>query len=185
MYVYNAVPVAFVQYTDLNETIRLLYLFEPLIVHCIVSFPLDCLSYIHMIFKDIWHSWMPYLTREMFLWDKLFIKPVRIITCDLTFRSTCVHPRFFNGVRATRSLVLCVRFCRSLFVLLAIALSVLLRFMDSDYPFGILKLFLPIIYVVILFMRFVAYSQKPLNYLAFQSVDFERIWWRNPLRALK
>ena len=35
-------------------------------------------------------------------------------------------------------------FCRSLFVLflLAIVLSVLLRFTDSDYPSGIFKLFL-------------------------------------------
>jgi len=35
-------------------------------------------------------------------------------------------------------------FCRSLFVLflLAIVLSVLLRYADSDYPFGIFKLFL-------------------------------------------
>jgi len=33
-------------------------------------------------------------------------------------------------------------FCRSLFVLLAIALSVFLLFTDSDYPFGIFKLFL-------------------------------------------
>jgi hypothetical protein len=53
-------------------------------------------------------------------------------------------PTFFSGVRVTRSLVLydCV-FCRSLFVLflLAIMLSVLLRYTDSDYPFGIFKLF--------------------------------------------
>jgi hypothetical protein len=40
--------------------------------------------------------------------------------------------------------------------LLTIVLSVL-RFTDSDYPFGIFKLF--------------------LNYLAFQSVDYERTWW--------
>jgi hypothetical protein len=33
-------------------------------------------------------------------------------------------------------------FCRSLFVLLAIVLSVLIRFTDSDYPFGIFRLFL-------------------------------------------
>ena len=41
----------------------------------------------------------------------------------------------FSGVRVTRSLVFCVMFCRSLFVLfpLAIELSVLLRFTDSDY----------------------------------------------------
>jgi hypothetical protein len=48
----------------------------------------------------------------------------------------------FSGVHVTWSFVLCVMFCRSLFVLLsffflAIVLSVL-RFMDSDYPFGIL-----------------------------------------------
>jgi hypothetical protein len=41
----------------------------------------------------------------------------------------------FSGVRVTRSLVLCVVFCRSLFVPLSLIflLSVLLRFMDSDY----------------------------------------------------
>jgi hypothetical protein len=41
----------------------------------------------------------------------------------------------FSGVRVNRSLVLCVIFCRSLFVLfpLAIVLSVL-QFTDSDFP---------------------------------------------------
>ena len=47
---------------------------------------------------------------------------------------------FFSGVRVTRSLVFSVVFCRSLFVpfllLLGFVLSVLLRFTDSDYPFG-------------------------------------------------
>ena len=54
-----------------------------------------------------------------------------------------------SGVRVTRSLVFCM-FCRSLFVLLylfrlaiGIVLSVLLRYTDSDYPFGIFKLFSP------------------------------------------
>jgi hypothetical protein len=48
-----------------------------------------------------------------------------------------------SGVRVTRSFVLSIMFCRSLFVLflLAIVLSLLLRFMDSDYPFGIFKHF--------------------------------------------
>ena len=52
----------------------------------------------------------------------------------------------FSGVRVTRSLALCV--CcvdRCLFFvlfLLAIVLYVLLRYTDSDYPFGIFKLFL-------------------------------------------
>jgi hypothetical protein len=52
----------------------------------------------------------------------------------------------FSGVRVTRSLVLyvcfvghCLSFCT---FLLAIALSVLLRYTDSDYPFGIFKLLL-------------------------------------------
>ena len=56
-------------------------------------------------------------------------------------------PVVFNVVRVTQSLVLCVYFVDPLFVLLyflflflAIVLSVLLRYTDSDYPIG--KLFL-------------------------------------------
>ena len=52
----------------------------------------------------------------------------------------------FNGVHVTRSLLLRVCFvdrCLSfVFFLLTIVLSVLLRYTDSDYPFGIFKLFL-------------------------------------------
>jgi hypothetical protein len=51
----------------------------------------------------------------------------------------------FSGVRVNRSLVLYVCFvdrCLSFVLfLLAIVLSVLFRFTDSDYPFGIFKLF--------------------------------------------
>ena len=50
----------------------------------------------------------------------------------------------FSGVRVTRSLVLYVRFvdrCLS-FCTLAIVLSVLLEYTDSDYSFGTFKLFL-------------------------------------------
>jgi len=56
----------------------------------------------------------------------------------------------FSGDRVTRSLVLCVMYCRSLFVcpflpfLLAIVLCVL-RFTDSADPFGIFKLFLDMV----------------------------------------
>jgi uncharacterized membrane protein len=60
----------------------------------------------------------------------------------LTLPENLSSPPVFSGVRVTQSLALCVMFCRSLFVLLAIVLSVLLRFTDSDYPFGIFKLFL-------------------------------------------
>ena len=52
----------------------------------------------------------------------------------------------FSKIRVPQSLVFCVVFCRSLFILLSIffwpiVLFVLL-FMDFDYPFGISKLFL-------------------------------------------
>ena len=52
-------------------------------------------------------------------------------------------PPVCSGVRVTRSLVLCEVVCRSLLVLLhfAVVLSVF-RFTDSDYPFGVAKLFL-------------------------------------------
>jgi len=52
----------------------------------------------------------------------------------------------FSGVRVTRSLVLYVCFvyvvCPFVLFLLAIVLSVLLRFTDTDNSFGIFKLFL-------------------------------------------
>jgi hypothetical protein len=53
-----------------------------------------------------------------------------------------LHKPFFSEVRVARSLVFCVVFCRSLFVrfLLTIVLS-FPRFTDSDYKFGIFKLF--------------------------------------------
>ena len=55
-------------------------------------------------------------------------------------------PPVFIGVRVTQSLPLCVCFVDRFFspfviFILTIMLSVLLRFMDSDYPLGILKLF--------------------------------------------
>jgi hypothetical protein len=45
-------------------------------------------------------------------------------------------------------LVLCVMFCRSLFFLflLTIVLSVHLQYMDSEFPFGIFRLFLSVIF---------------------------------------
>jgi hypothetical protein len=53
----------------------------------------------------------------------------------------------FSGVRVAQSLVLCVLFCRLLFILLSffllsIALSAFLWFTTSDYLFGILDLWL-------------------------------------------
>ena len=78
----------------------------------------------------------------------------------------------FSWVRVTRSLVVFLMFCRSLFVLvlLSILLSVLLLFMDSDYPFVIFKLFKSCSKTVVHFSRnpsstfcgfFMLYSVKP------------------------
>ena len=63
----------------------------------------------------------------------------------LTLPEHLSSPPVFSGVRVTRSLILCVISCRSLFVpfilfLLAIVLSVR-RFTDFDYPFDNFKLF--------------------------------------------
>ena len=57
--------------------------------------------------------------------------------------------QMFSGVRVARSLVFCVMFCKSLFVilsffLLAIVLSVLHRFTASDYPLRYRQTFLVI-----------------------------------------
>jgi hypothetical protein len=76
-----------------------------------------------------------------------------------------------SGVRVTRSLVLYVCFvdhCLSFeLFLLTIVLSVLLRFTDSDYPFGIFKLF---------FLRLssnISWSlQLPLDSVFFHSIYF-------------
>jgi len=67
----------------------------------------------------------------------------------LTLPEHLTPPPVFSEVRVTRSLVLyvcfvdrCLSFCT--FFLLTIVLSVLLRYTDSDYPFGIFKLFFQI-----------------------------------------
>ena len=59
----------------------------------------------------------------------------------LTIPEHLRSPPVFSGIRVARSLVFCVMFCRSLFIifLLAVMLAVLLRFMDI---FGVFKFFL-------------------------------------------
>ena len=70
----------------------------------------------------------------------------------LTLTEHLSSPPLFTGVRVTRSLVLyvcfadrCLSFCT---FLVAIVLSVLLRYTDSDCPFVIFKLFLRICWIV-------------------------------------
>jgi hypothetical protein len=102
----------------------------------------------------------------------VIIENISIVRNCLPFQRTEVHPPVFSGVRVTRSLVLCLCFvdrclsfypfsfghfgvcsspnpivvCPFILFLLAIVVSVLLRFTDSDYPFGIFKLFLIILF---------------------------------------
>ena len=52
---------------------------------------------------------------------------------------------FFSGFRGTRSLWYIYVY---VLFLLAIVLSVLLRYTDSDYPFGIFKLFLLLFWII-------------------------------------
>ena len=61
--------------------------------------------------------------------------------------------------------LLCNVFFRSLFVLLAIVLPVLLRFTDFDYPFGIFKLFLPISCIVCKLVRVIYMSCTCCNFV--------------------
>ena len=66
----------------------------------------------------------------------------------------------FSGVRVTRCFVLCVCFVDRCLSFLVIVLSVL-RYTDSDYPFGIFKLFfnifhpfaIPIVHVIYSFVK--------------------------------
>jgi hypothetical protein len=71
----------------------------------------------------------------------------------------------FSGVLVTRSLALCVCFvdrCPYSFGVLAMVLSAGLRFTDSDYPFGIFKLFL--IQFIFIYEKYFIYAKiSPWN----------------------
>jgi hypothetical protein len=55
--------------------------------------------------------------------------------------SSQTKKEIFSGVCVARSLVFCVMFCRSLFVLFVLAIVLcVLRVTTSNYPFGIFKL---------------------------------------------
>ena len=96
------------------------------------------MSQMTTIFSTCRHSWLiTGFVNRVTPWMPL-VEQKRI-----TLAEHMSSPPVFSWVRATRFLVLYVVFCRSLFVLflLAIVLSVLIRFRDSDYPFGICNLF--------------------------------------------
>ena len=100
------------------------------------------------------------LTNLILLLQECFYRVTRRVSLVeqelLTLPEHLSSPSIFSGVRITRSLVLCVMFCRLLFVLLsffllAIVLSVLFRFTDSDYPFSVFKLILKLYWLVYYF----------------------------------
>ena len=62
-----------------------------------------------------------------------FVYETKLLICFI-FTSL---PQFYVGVRVCQSFLFCVVFCRSLFVPLSIALSVLLWITASYYPFRI------------------------------------------------
>jgi len=100
----------------------------------------DMLNFVVNIFRTVPHAWFitGFVTR---LKRRMPAVEQELLTLSEHLTSYPV----FSEVRVTRSLVLCVSFvdrCVSLCPLFGIALSVLLRFMDSDYPFGIFKHFL-------------------------------------------
>ena len=94
------------------------------------------LEYVPLVVITFWsfpHSWLitgcvARVTRRMSLVEQEL----------LTVPENMCSPLVLSWVRVPRSLVFCVVFCRSLFdllsFLLAIVLSVLLRFADSDFP---------------------------------------------------
>jgi hypothetical protein len=81
----------------------------------------------------------------------------------LTLLEHLTSPSVFSWVRVARSIVMCLMFCRSLFVLLSFALSVLL-FMACDYPCGIFKLVLQCLW-------FLSYIQSPTTSKLFSKVS--------------
>ena len=75
---------------------------------------------------------------------RILITPLVSSNSSYPSRASELNPGFC-GVHGAWSLVFCVVFCRSLFLgFLSIVLSVL-RFMDSDNPLGIFKLFLSLL----------------------------------------
>ena len=66
----------------------------------------------------------------------------------LTFTEHMSSPPVFSGVHVTRSFSFMCIFCRSLFVPLAIVLSVLHRFTDSGYPLWYLQTLLSILEII-------------------------------------
>ena len=107
--------------------------YVPLVINTSLSFP---------------HSWLvtEFVTR--------FSRRVPLVEQELlTLQDYPSSPSVFSGVHVTWSLVLCVCLvdrCSSFCTFpLAIMLSILFRYTDSYYPFGIFKLFFLLLRIVV------------------------------------
>ena len=132
--------------------------YVPLIVNTSRSFP---------------HSW--FITRFV----TRLTRRVSLVEQELpTLPEHLSSPSDFSGLRVTQSLVLCVCFvdlvCPFVLFLLAIVLSVLLWYTDSNYPFGTFNLFLHwSLLSAFLYFRFSVYSLFLNNYLLFIDIGSE------------
>ena len=159
-----------VVFRPLNHLGRTSVVFRPLnhLGRYVVFRPLNHLGRTYVVFRPLNH-----LGRTSVVFRRLnhlgrssvVFRPLnhlgRKFCCVLTIESYYDKaPEFtpnFSGVRVARSLVFCVVFCRSLFVLISpfliIVLSVLLRSTDFDYPFVFFKLFLHFIFLILLHLH--------------------------------
>jgi branched-subunit amino acid transport protein len=93
-----------------------------------------CSRFVVITIWSVYHSWL--ITGFVTRWVSIVV--LEWLTLPEHLRSSSV----FSGVCLVQSLVFCVVFCRSLFFLLAVALSALLPFVVSSYTFGIFNLYL-------------------------------------------
>ena len=110
------------------------------IVHCVTNLSWFCNQTSYLMFSIlgqwIYHDFesiQPCISSFSFPWDMEFV----------TLQTGTAYPYgeheftpLFSGIRVAQSLVFSAMFCKSLFF----HLSVILRFMASNYPYGIFKL---------------------------------------------
>ena len=84
------------------------------------------------------------VVNNVVLWRKYYFHIEKWDRNCLPFRSTWVHPRFLVGFVLLDLLFYMYAFCPFVLFLLAIVLSVLLQYTDSDYPFWYLQTLLKI-----------------------------------------
>ena len=116
--------------------------------------------YVSQMITDMFHLSStfpdPFLIHDITWFVTRLTGRVSLVEQDLlTVPKHLSSPSVFSGVRVTRSLVLYIYMyvCRSFFFLLYFFLSAIvfsvLRYTDSDYPFGIFKLFFYLFFITL------------------------------------